>query len=193
MTSSAWSSGDTDKVMRKFSGAREILLDFFEPGSPQEEFKIDEMAALGMRYNFCRAAEMDPRQSEVMHSSRRLRTVVDDEIYRLTQLNRYRNLIQQEFRRVVKSFYQMQAERLVTEAEIAKQTQCSATALATMGSGRNQVSNQGSVSVRDHGKRNLTPNSVSLLSTGSISPPCPGGAHRSQLLEPHVFFAVGAG
>jgi hypothetical protein len=68
-----------------------------------------------MRYNFCRAAEMGPRQSEVIHSSRRLRTAIDDEIHRITQLNRYRKLIQQEFRRAVKSFYQMQAERLVTE------------------------------------------------------------------------------
>jgi hypothetical protein len=141
MTSSAWSSkSETDKLMRNFSRAREILFDFFEPGSPREEFKIDEMAALSMRYNFCRAAEMDPRQSEVMHSSRRLPTAIDDEIHRITQLNRYRKLIQQEFRRAVKSFYQMQAERLVTEQEIAKQTQFRATTLATMGSGRSQGS-----------------------------------------------------
>ena len=165
MTSNAWSSGDTDKAMRKFSQAREILVDCFDPGSFEEEFKIDEMAALSLRFNLCRAAEMDPRQSTLAHPSRRLRTIIDDEIYRTTQLKRYRELIQEEFRRAAESFYQMKAERLLRGAhEIAKQTQIRRTASVPAGSRSSEGSNQSHI-FGEHRKRNLTSNEGSFLPT----------------------------
>jgi hypothetical protein len=156
MTINTWSSnGDSDKLMRDLSRARQILRDWFEPVGPREEFKIEEMAALSVRYNLCRAAEMDPRQSELRPSSRRLRTAIDDEIHKVTQLNRYRMLIQQEFRRVVDSFYRVKVQRLLAERKIAKQTQFRATTLTTPGSRRSQGSNLGSI----FGERSRKPQS----------------------------------
>jgi hypothetical protein len=156
MTNTPNDLGDTDQLMRNFSRAQKILRDWFEPGSPREEFKLDEMTALSLRYNLCRAAELDPRQSELLHPSKRPRTAIDDELSRITQLKRYRELIQLEFRRAVQLFYQLKVERQLEVAhEIAKQTQSSATTLATPGSGRSQGSNLGSI----FGERSREPQS----------------------------------
>jgi hypothetical protein len=135
--------GDTDQVMQDFSRARELLSDWFEPGGAREEFKIDQLAVLSVRYNLCREAEMDPKQSELRPSRRRLRTAIVDEIHTMAQLRRYRKLIQEEFGRVMESFLCIKAERLLTEDKIAKQTQFRTTASSTTGSGRSQSSNLG--------------------------------------------------
>jgi len=141
-TNTLTGDGDIDRVMQDFSRAIEFLRDWYQPVGPREEFKIYEMAVLGVRYNLCREAELDPRQSQLRPSRRRLRTAIVDQIHAGIQLSRYRKLIQQEFRRVAESFIRIKAARLdATAGEIAKQSQFRATTSVSTGSGRGKGSN----------------------------------------------------